>query len=152
MKSVCNDVETEPMLQLVYNRTNFSRLANISNEARLDVRARGFWRQGQNTVFDVRITNETCDSQRTSAVQTILRKHETEKKRQYNQRVIEIEHGTFTPLVFTTSGAMDHECDKFHKSLADKISQKKDELYDEVMRYMRMNISFLVLKSTLLCI
>ena len=47
---------------------------------------------------------------------------------------------------------MGHECDKFHKSLADKISQKKDELYSEVMRYMRMNISFLVLKSTLLCI
>ena len=64
-------------------------------------------------IFDVRITNETCDSQRTSAVQTILRKHETEKKRQYNQRVIEIEHGTFTPLVFTTFGAMGQECDKF---------------------------------------
>ena len=152
LKSICNDVETEPKLQPVNNRTNFSASANISAEARLDVRARGFWRPGQNAFFDVRITNETCDSQFTSTVKSILRKHENEKKREYNQRVIEIEHGTFTPLVYTTSGAMSHECSKFHKALAEKISQKKDEQYNEVIRYMRLNISFLVLKATLLCI
>ena len=81
-----------------------------------------------------------------------LRQSVYEKKREYNQRVIEIEHGTFTPLVYTTSGAMSHECSKFHKALAEKISQKKDEQYNEVIRYMRLNISFLVLKATLLCI
>ena len=152
LKTVCNDVEIEPPLQPVNNRSNFSRSANISQEARLDVRARGFWRPGQNAFFDVRITNETSDSQRDSTVASILRKHETEKKRQYNQRVLEVEHGSFTPLIFTTSGAMGYECHKFHKALAMKMSLKKDEPYSEVVRYMRINISFLVLKSTLLCI
>ena len=74
------------------------------------------------------------------------------KKRQYNQRIIDIEHGTFTPLIFTTSGAMGHECHKFHKALAEKISQKKDEEYNKVIQYMRVNISFLVVKASLLCV
>ena len=47
---------------------------------------------------------------------------------------------------------MGHECHKFHKSLAEKISQKKDEQYNDVIRYIRVNISFHVLKAVLLCI
>ena len=81
-----------------------------------------------------------------------MRKHEQQKKREYNQRVMEIEHGTFTPLVYTISGALGRECHKFHKSLAEKVSVKKDEQYNDVIRYIRMNISFLVLKGTLLCL
>ena len=152
LKSVCNDVETEPMLQSVNNNTNFNRSAVVSEEARLDVRARGFWRAGQNAFFDVRVTNETSESQQNSSIESILRKHEKEKKREYNQRVMEIEHGTFTPLVFTISGAMGHECHKFHKSIAEKISNKKDRQYNDVIRYIRMNTSLLVLKGALLCL
>ena len=33
---------------------------------------------------------------------TILRSHEDEKKRQHNQRVMEVEQGTFTPFVLLT--------------------------------------------------
>ena len=65
---------------------------------------------------------------------------------------MEIEHGTFTPLIFTTSGVMGHECNIFHKALAEKLSLKKGDRYDEVMRYLRVKISYLALKSTLMCI
>ena len=92
------------------------------------------------------------DSQRDSTVKSVLEKHEKEKKRQYNQRVIDVEHGTFTPLIFTTSGAMGQECIKYHKTLAEKISKKNGEKYDDIMRYIRVKISFLVLKATLLCL
>ena len=74
------------------------------------------------------------------------------KKREYNRRVMEVEHGTFTPLIFTTTGVMGHECSIFHKSLAEKISAKRDERYDDVMRYLRIKFSFLALKATLLCL
>ena len=118
----------------------------------MDIRTCGFWRSGQNAFFDVRITNAECDSQVTSTVKSVLRKHEMEKKRQYNQRIMEVEHGTFTPLVFTTSGAMGHECTKFHKTLAEKMSNKSGEKYEDIMRYIRVKVSFLVLKATLLCL
>ena len=91
-------------------------------------------------------------SQRNLTVSSILRKHEQEKKRNYNKRIIQVEHGTLTPLVFTTSGAMGHECQKFHKELAVKISVKNGDRYDDVMRYIRVKISFLILKAQLLCL
>ena len=39
-----------------------------------------------------------------------------------------------------------------HKDLAVKLSEKKDERYDIIMRYMRVKLSFLSLKATLLCL
>ena len=154
MKTICNDVEIEPALQPVANPASFSstRTANLRDDARLDIRTRGFWRAGQNAFFDVRVTNAESNSQANTSVQSILRTHEQNKKREYNQRVIEIEHGTFTPLIFTTSGAMGHECSKYHKTLAEKMSKKTGEKYEDIMRYIRVKISFLVVKATLLCL
>ena len=36
----------------------------------------------------------------------IYRLHENEKKRSFSRRVLDIEHGSFTPLVFTSTGGM----------------------------------------------
>ena len=118
----------------------------------MDVRAKGFWRQGQNAYFDVRITNPDAASQRAKSIETILKTHEQEKKRQYNARVMEIEHSTFTPIVLTTKGVMGRECEIFHKSLAHKIAVKSGEKYEEVTRLIRVKLSFIVLKAALLCI
>jgi hypothetical protein len=65
---------------------------------------------------------------------------------------MEVEHGSFTPLVFTTTGVMAHECTVFHRSLAEKISLKRNERYEDIMRYLRVKFSFLALKATLLCV
>ena len=65
---------------------------------------------------------------------------------------MEVEHGTFTPLIFTTTGVMGHECSIYHKNLAEKISQKKNERYSDIMRYLRVKLSYLALKSSLLCL
>ena len=42
---VCKDIETEP----------HSRTANTTNEARLDIRARGVWERGQKGFLDLRV-------------------------------------------------------------------------------------------------
>lgn len=152
LKTVVHDVECEPMLQPVVNREGYARTAILENDARLDVRARGFWRHGQNAYFDVRVTNADSSSQQNSSIKAVLHKHELEKKRGYNRRVMEVEHGTFTPLVFTTSGVMGYECSIFHKALAEKLSVKRNERYEVIMRYLRVKFSFLALKSTLLCL
>ena len=152
LKSVSRDVEREPPLQPVINREGYPRTAILDDDARLDVRARGFWRDGQNAYFDIRITNVDSVSQENVPLKSVLRKHEMEKKRNYNRRVMEVEHGTFTPLVFSTSGVMAHECSIFHKTLAEKLAEKRNERYEEVVRYLRVKFSFLALKSTLLCL
>ena len=43
------------------------------------------------------------------------RRHEREKRRQYEQRVREVEHGHFTPLVFTTTGGMGDAAGQVYK-------------------------------------
>ena len=135
------------------HKTGYPKTAKLEDNARLAVRARGFWRNGQNAYFDVRVTNANSDSQQNATISSVLRKHELEKKRHYNKRIMEVEHGTFTPLVFTTSGVMGHECSIYHKNLALKLSLKKNERYEVVVRYLRrVKLSFLAFKSTLLCL
>ena len=48
------------------------------------------------------------------------------------ERVIEIEHTTFTPLVFGTNGGMGRECGLFIKNLAMKLAEKENEQYSDV--------------------
>ena len=97
---VCKDVQTEPPLQPV-GETRLRPSANKQDGARLDVRARGFWRDGQQAFFDVQVTNADCDSQISKPIKSILRSHEQTKKTHYNTRVMEVEQGTFTPIVPT---------------------------------------------------
>ena len=69
--------------------------ANTAPDARLDIRARGFWSRHPNAEFYKDLTP-----------QQIYRQHENEKKRMCASRVMEVEQTTFTPLVFTTTGGM----------------------------------------------
>ena len=83
-----NDVEIEPVLQ----------------NARLDIHARGLWERHRSAFFDVRVCHPNAVSYRDLEQQQIHRIHENEKK--LSKRVLDVEHGTFTPLVITTTGGM----------------------------------------------
>ena len=101
--------------------------------AKPDVRARGFWREGQNDFLNVRITNTSSESQRHLTSENIFTKHEREKKRQYNNRIMNVEYGTFTPSALSMNGGMVKECLKFHKFVAEKIANKPGCHYEKVL-------------------
>ena len=109
---------TEPLLQPLTNESFTHRSANTDPTARLDIRARGFWTTGQDTFFDVRVFHPNAPSNCSMTTTTAYRKHETTKKREYAQRVHEVEHGVFTPLVLSTTDGMGHEATTFYKRLA----------------------------------
>ena len=81
----------------------------------------------------------------------ILEKHEREKKRQYNRRIMNIGNGTFTPLVFSVNGGMGKECSMYHKHIAEKISTKTEERYEKVLSMIRCKLSFIILRACLMC-
>ena len=54
----------------------------------------------------------------------MFKHHEHLKKRAYNARVLEVEKGTFTTLVFSTTGGMGPEAEMFVKQLARKMTIK----------------------------
>ena len=76
----------------------------------------------------------------------------TIKKRKYNDRVLNNEHGSFTPLVFSINGGMSRENMLYHKQLAEKIATKTFQRYDQVMEWVRRKLSFLIMSSALLCL
>ena len=82
----------------------------------------------------------------------IYRQRETEKKRQYASRVLEVEQATFTPLVFSTTGGMEAECKRCHSRLAELLATEKGGSYETTMSWIRARVSFALLRSTLLCL
>ena len=103
LRMVCNDVEVEPVLQEATGET-LNHGANKAPDARLDIHARGFWERQRSAFFDVRVCHPNADSYRDLTPKQIYKKHENEKKRHYEEKVMKIKQGTFTPLVVTTTG------------------------------------------------
>ena len=151
LDKVCVNVQTEPHLIPLENERFDLRTANTSSEARLDIKASDFWNRGQTSLFDIRITHVNAASNKNRPSKTIFREHEASKKREYLQRVLEVEHATFTPLVLGTNGGMGDECGRFVIELAKKLSLKQDESYASIMSWIRTKLSFEILRSAIMC-
>ena len=78
--------------------------------------------------------------------------NENVKKRKYGGRVVNVEHGTFTPLVFTCPGGMSIECSHFYNRIADKWSEKRNLPTSKGRTWIQTKISFSQLRTTNLCI
>ena len=61
---------------------------------------------GQNAFFDLRITNTNSPSQHNVKTEKVLLRHEKEKKRGHDRRIMNIQDGDFTPLIFSVSGVL----------------------------------------------
>ena len=110
-RMVCSDVEVEPVVKEVTGET-LNHGAKKASDARLDIHARGSWERQRSSFLDVPGCHPSADSFRDLNPKQIYKKHENEKKRKYAERLMEIEQGTFTPLVFTTTGGIANECVK----------------------------------------
>jgi len=92
LSEVCNSVEVEPHLQAVSGKTFSYRSAITDDGARLDFAANGVWGGlFERAVFDVKILNPFAQSN-LKPLEQMYRRHENEKKRQYDARIREIEH------------------------------------------------------------
>ena len=124
--------------------------ANREDAARLDVRARGL--RQQCAFFDVRVFNPTAPSYRNLQMDACYRRHEGEKHRAYEQCIREVEHGSFTPLVFSTSGGMGRAATIAYKRLTSLLASKREQPYCIVMGWLRCHLSFALLRSAVMCL
>ena len=74
------------------------------------------------------------------------------KKLAYNERILQIDHGTFTPLVFSINGSMGKEYQKFYSRLAQIISEQRELPQSILSNWIRTKVCFGLLKSSLLCL
>ena len=150
LKDICKDIKIEPELMPIGGNEISS--TNTSEKARLDVSAVGIWSPMERTFMDVRVVHPNAPSYRGKKLDKIYDQNEKEKKRAYNQRIIQVEKASFTPLVFTTSGGMGPECTKYHKKVAQLISRKTKEDYAQIMDHIRTRLRFTLLRSTVLAL
>lgn len=148
----CKDVVSEPQLAPLSGEKFYHKTANTADDARADISCRGLWSTLDKVFLDVRIFHHGCPSNSNQVTSAVYRKHEQEKKRGYNARIMEVEKATFTPLVFSTHGGLGEEAKFFYKRMATLIAQKRGNLYSEVMAFMRRRLRFCILRSCLAAI
>ena len=109
----------------------------------------GVWGAYEKTFLDIRIMHPNSPSYVNKPIEQVYVMHENEKKRAYNERVLQIEKGSFTPIVVSTFGGMGKEADRHHKRIATLIALKKKENYADVINFIRTRMRFSLLKSIL---
>ena len=77
---------------------------------------------------------------------------EQERKRAYNERTLQTDHGTFIPLVFSIKDNMGKECQKFYSRLAQLISENRDLPQSIWSNWIREKDCFGLVRSNLLCL
>ena len=95
------------------------------------------------------IFNPHATSNRQTNPSACYRKHEGVKKRAYEQRIQEIEHCSFTPLVMSSTGGLGPATTSTYKRLATLLSAKWDQPYSLTMSWLRCRLSFSLLHSSI---
>ena len=149
LKDVASAVEIEPNLQPLTGEVMMESSANIEDNSRLDVKCTGFWNPQQDAFLDVRVFNPLVSRNRNKPMSAAYLAHEKEKRREYDRRVREIEHGTFTPIVLAATGGMGPAATIFFQRLAEKIAHKQSQPYSQVMAWIRRRMSFSLLRSAI---
>ena len=100
----------------------------------------------EKTCFDVGVLNPLAPSNTTPTPSACYRRHEKEKQSAYEQRIREIEHASFTPIVLSTTGGMGPIATTFYKRLADRLASKWNSSYSQTIGWLRSRLSFSLLR------
>ncbi len=96
-------------------------------------------------MFDVRVFHPNAPSYKDKTINELYVLHEIQKISAYQDRVLQVEKASFTPLVYSTHGGMGKQASAFHKRVARLLSEKTKESYNDIMNCMR------IAHQTILC-
>ena len=150
VREICKDVKVEPELLRLGNTVTLS--SNTADKAHLDVSAIEIWSAKECTFLDVRVMHPLSSSYMGKSKDQIYAQHENEKKQTYNDRILNVEKGSFSPLIFSTTGGMGPECTRYHRRVAELIAAKRGEEYSDTMNFIRTKLRIALLNCTLVAI
>ena len=151
LDEVAYGVEVEPPLQKLTGEV-LAKGTSTDDEARLDFAGKGFWLPCEMAYFDVNVFSPIAKSHKGCSLDTLFKKHEEKKKIKYNDRVIKVEHGSFTPVVLSAYGGYGRETSCFVSKLIEKIAEKQDTERSVVANYIRSKVSYELVRSQVECI
>jgi hypothetical protein len=145
-------VEVEPKLQPLSGEVFDYKSANKEPEARSDIKCCGFWSNMRQAFFDVKVVSPFARSYARMKPAALFKMAEKSKIREYRERIRNVEHGDFNPLVFTCAGGMAPQSHLVLKRLAESLSKKQNLQVSVVSGWLRCRLSFALLRTTLLCV
>ncbi len=122
------------MPDLIYLRTAFGAI--VSNEFYL--------------MFEFFCPLSATNSSRPLSV--CYKENEDIKKRKYDERIREVEHSSFSPLVFSSSGGCAPVASLFIKKLSLLHSEKFNTPYSNTINFIRCQYSFSIVRSAIRCL
>ena len=140
------------MLQPLTGETLKYQTAKTENNARLDVSALGFWCRDQRAFFNIRVFDPVASSHAHQSLDVAHPKQENENHRQYEDRILHVEHASFTPLVITIAGGMSKCTKKFFSRLGEMLAEKRLLPKSIVSPCIRCRVSFSLLQSVARCL
>ena len=144
--------KSNPRWHLSLANPSIMQRQSWTDEARVDIAARGVWVKGQMALFDVRVFNPIAKAYLTSDLSAAYRRNELEKKRAYGRRIRKVDQASFTPLIFSCLGGMGKESLVFYKRLAQSLADRRNQDYATTANWLRARLSFSLIRSCLLCI
>ena len=122
-----------------------------TTEERGDVGCFGFWADGRETIFDLRVTDTDAKSYLPIEVSKVLARQEKEKKGKYLNSCHEMRKD-FTPMVYSVDGVAGREARSAEKRLAILLAAKWKRQYSQVVYFVRVRMQIALVRSTSLLI
>lgn len=151
------NVVREPVLQKLDGEKFHYASANSEDEARSDIAVVGFWgKKLRRAFFDVTVFSTYARSNQphknSLTLKPIFEREEKRKYREYKERILQVEHADFTPLVFASTGGMGFQARIVIKRIALLIAEKRNHSFSMVIAWLRCRLSFALLRTSLLCL
>ena len=103
-------------------------------------------------LFDIKVIDTDAPSHRNCSPEAILETGAKEKKRVYEQAVVEW-RGNFTPIVLSVDGLLRREAEHFLKRIAANLAHMWEKTYySQTCGYVRARLAFAILRATSLCL
>ena len=118
---------------------------------RLDLGVRGVWLPQTEALCDICIIDTDAPSYKHCTPEAVLESAAKEKKRIY-QKAVDDCRGQFTLFVVSVDGLLHREPNHFMKHIAASLAMKWEKSYSETVSFVRMRLSFAILRSASLCL
>ncbi len=112
----------------------------------------GFWSRMRSAFFDFVGYNPYAKSYRDKTLEQNFRNLEQKKRREYEQRINEVEHADFSPMAYSITGGLGPQADIVTKRLSVRIAAKQEIPKLVAAGWINCRISFAIIRSALVCI
>lgn len=146
------DIELEPPLEPLSGEAFVYKSAKKEDEARSDVRVRGFWGNYRNAFFEFRVFYPHAQSYKSTKPEALYKQIARTRRREYGERVLQVEDGDFTPMILSSSGGMGEEMSMALKHVGKKVAEEQNLVYSRVAGYLHAMFCFEMMRSALICL